>query len=213
MVKRGANTISNKVIMRACPNSARSADGECLDSCAVSHSACQPDGEMMIKNIRENGRGMRHTVIQGALPKAGTRFCVGVYKRPGKALFKRKEVQLCGFVWGGVGRMSACLLHHDFTSSFARIIRKVSRKLVEGSSFWRNSTCLKKQQEVSGGCSRRGLSGMCLTRSQRHGKLQKTHGRVGYKKGGGNKRKIMIRERLKLVGGGSLKRDGEERAG
>lgn len=37
--KSRANTISNKVIIRACPNSAQSVhlpDGECLASCAVS---------------------------------------------------------------------------------------------------------------------------------------------------------------------------------
>lgn len=78
--------MSNKVIVRACPNSIQSAcfpHGECLASCAVSQSACQPYRKMVLKNIGENGRGMRHSVTQGALPKAGTRFCVGVYKRPG----------------------------------------------------------------------------------------------------------------------------------
>lgn len=93
MVKRGANTNSNNVIVRACPNSIQSAHfphGECLASCAVSQSACQPYGKMVLKNVGENGRGLRHPVIQGPLPKTGARLSVGVYKRPGKALFKRK---------------------------------------------------------------------------------------------------------------------------
>jgi len=102
MVKRGANTISNKVVVRACPNSDQSAHfphGECRASCAVSQSACRPDGEMVLKNLGENGRGVRNSVIQGAVPTAGTQSRVGVYERPGKAWFEGKEVGLCGFVW------------------------------------------------------------------------------------------------------------------
>lgn len=147
VVQREANIVTNKVMVRAWPDSMQSAHfphGECLASCAVSQSARGSAAENQGK-----GRWMRHS--RGAVPGQGHVLCVVFAKGPARRCSgERCE---CGGARGETAsrEIPGCFLHASCTPSCQDHLRGVCKAATR--------QLIPQEQPLPAGARRRSVVG------------------------------------------------------